>query len=105
MSAVVLESGLSHRRFVERFREVVGLPPKLYSRVHRFRKALALLSRQPPLSLADVAFLSGYSDQPHFNRDFRELSGVTPEVYRAVPRSQAHHLPQPGIPPPGRDPK
>ena len=33
-------------------------------------------------SLAETGFLSGYSDQPHFTRDFRQRVGVTPAQYR-----------------------
>jgi tRNA A37 N6-isopentenylltransferase MiaA len=33
-------------------------------------------------SLAEIGFLSGYSDQPHFTRDFRQLVGITPAQYR-----------------------
>ena len=33
-------------------------------------------------SLAEIGFLSGYSDQPHFTRDFRQRVGVTPAQYR-----------------------
>jgi AraC-like DNA-binding protein len=37
---------------------------------------------ETPASLAEVGFLSGYSDQPHFTREFRLLVGVTPAQYR-----------------------
>lgn len=33
--------------------------------------------------LAEVGFLSGYSDQPHFTREFRRRVGMTPAVYRS----------------------
>lgn len=37
---------------------------------------------QSPLPLAEVGFLCGFSDQPHFTRVFRQQVGVTPARYR-----------------------
>jgi AraC-like DNA-binding protein len=34
--------------------------------------------------IAEVGFISGYSDQPHFTRDFRSRVGVTPLGYRSA---------------------
>lgn len=34
-------------------------------------------------SLAEVGYLSGYADQPHFTRQFRAHTGLTPAMYRA----------------------
>jgi AraC-like DNA-binding protein len=90
---VVDETGYSHRRFITLFREAVGLPPKLYCRVLRFHDALRLLASQPPPPLADVALAAGYSDQPHLNRDFRELAGVSPGEYRGAAPASPLHLP------------
>ena len=34
------------------------------------------------LPIAQVGFLSGYADQPHFTRDFSHRIGLTPGRYR-----------------------
>ena len=73
-------TGLSKTRLAEAFREQIGLAPKLYSRVVRFRRATAMLQKgaQP---LIDVALAAGYYDQPHMNAEFRELSGLSPREF------------------------
>lgn len=92
----VARSGYSHRQFIRLFSQAVGLGPKLYCRVRRFQKALPLL--QGPLALAAVAMEAGYSDQPHFNREFREFAGLTPEQYRLARPASANHVQLPLAP-------
>jgi len=94
----VAQSGYSHRQFIHLFSHHVGLGPKQYSRVQRFQRALALLHHggaARTVSLADVAQDAGYSDQPHFNREFREFSGFTPEQYRQARLVSRNHVPLP----------
>jgi len=86
----VARSGYSHRQFIRLFSQAVGLGPKLYCRLQRFQKSLPLL--QGPLGLAAVAAEAGYSDQPHFNREFREFAGLTPEQYRLARPVSANHV-------------
>ncbi|HEY5804073.1 MAG TPA: helix-turn-helix transcriptional regulator [Lysobacter sp.] len=89
VSALAQASGCSHRLLLARFRAATGLAPKAYARVLRFRHALNLLASGQ--RLVDVAHDAGYSDQAHFSREFRELSGVTPQAYRRAPvRAGAH---------------
>jgi AraC-like DNA-binding protein len=94
---VVEESGYSHRAFVALFREAVGLTPKRYSRVLRFQKVLERLGTEPGISWVMLAFDAGYSDQPHFIREFREFAGVSPGEYRRrypwAGMTSMHHVP------------
>lgn len=90
---VVAESGYSHRQFIALFRRSVGLTPKLYCRLRRFQEGLKRFAADPSASLADLALDAGYSDQPHFTREFREFAGLTPEQYRRVSPELSHHVP------------
>jgi AraC-like DNA-binding protein len=90
--AVVDESGYSHRHFVALFRRAVGLPPKVYSRVLRFQRALRHAASGSPDPWASMALDAGYSDQAHFNRDFLEFSGLTPTAYREAAPRFPHHV-------------
>jgi AraC-like DNA-binding protein len=44
----------------------------------RFRKALAEFNPQTIIDFSQVAAESGYSDQAHMIRDFKDFSGLTP---------------------------
>jgi AraC-like DNA-binding protein len=90
---VVAASGYSHRRFIALFRSAVGLTPKAYARVLRFRRALLGAAEGGGASWAELALDSGYSDQAHFNRDFRAFAGVTPGEYRSLDPAEPHHVP------------
>lgn len=81
VSALTRSIGCSERHLSRRFREHVGLGPKASGRVIRFRQTLAMLTAGA--ELAEAAAAGGYSDQPHMNRDFAELAGVSPGALMA----------------------
>lgn len=86
------QSGYSPRHFIELFRSSVGLAPKQFYRIQRFSAALAHIARGR-MTLVDVAFSSGYADQAHLSREFRELAGVSPSAYSPPsPDSEHHHV-------------
>jgi AraC-like DNA-binding protein len=90
-SAGVAEAtGLSQRRFIELFRNEVGMTPKLFCRVERFQTVIRNLEQTPDVNWVDIALSCGYSDQSHFNHDFREFSGVRPSDYLSLRLSQNH---------------
>jgi AraC-like DNA-binding protein len=89
------ETGLSDARLIGLFRQQIGVTPKRYARIHRFARALSLLSR-PGASLAGVALGAGYYDQPHMNADFREMARLTPREFLAARRfPNSMSLPEP----------
>jgi AraC-like DNA-binding protein len=77
------ETGLSKARLTGVFREQIGLAPKVYARVVRFRHVLSRL-QQGDGRLAEVALDAGFYDQPHMNAEFRALAGVTPREFLAA---------------------
>jgi transcriptional regulator GlxA family with amidase domain len=78
------ELGWSHRRLIARFRDQIGLTPKLLARIIRFDHAVTALRASPVRGLAELAFECGYADQAHLNREFRELAGTSPTEFRAA---------------------
>jgi AraC-like DNA-binding protein len=87
VEALARDAGLSRRRMLDRFRDHVGLGPKVFARILRFRRAATLLERADGPSLCEVALMCGYFDQAHLNRDFRAFAGCTPTelVARRLP--------------------
>lgn len=75
--------GVSRKHLSTTFREAVGVAPKTYARLCRFRQAANLLAARETPAWSDIALDCGYYDQAHFNRDFRRFSGYTPGEYRA----------------------
>lgn len=80
-------TGWSRRRLAVRFREQVGMTPKGFARLARFRHAERLLRSPGHRSLASIALTCGYCDQAHLNRDFRDLAGCTPTAHLTHLRS------------------
>jgi AraC-like DNA-binding protein len=93
VGSVLFETGLSQRRFIELFRQQVGLAPKAFCRVRRFQRVLEKVHRAREVDWVDVALDCGYYDQAHFNHDFREFSGLTPTEYWVRATTYLNHVP------------
>lgn len=91
-------AGLSHRRFVEVFTTAVGMTPKLFGRVRRFQRAVALLRTATHPRWPQIALACGYFDQSHLIRDFRAFSGLSPTDYVRQQSAgvKEDHMPIPG---------
>ena len=58
-----------------------------YIRKLRIEKATTLLAGSQ-YSLAEIAYITGFSDQSHFNRIFKKNIGITPSQYRRKNQSK-----------------
>jgi len=92
-SAVVAETvNLSQRRFIDVFRNEVGMTPKLFCRVQRFRDIVETIQPVKTVDWVDLALSFGYTDQSHFIHDFREFSGLRPSEYLDLRTEHVGHV-------------
>ncbi|KUG07976.1 helix-turn-helix transcriptional regulator [Solirubrum puertoriconensis] len=78
---VALQLEVSVRTLLRRFSREVGMPPKTFARLVRFRAAHAYL-QEPDATWADAVLRFGYTDQSHLIRDYRDFAGETPRQYQ-----------------------
>ena len=75
------ELNVSERTFQRLFELNVGISPKMYRRICQFDAAFQALNLNPNAKLSDIAYQSGFADQSHFIRVFKEFTGLTPSQY------------------------
>lgn len=80
VNAVATELGMSERQFRRVFREAMGMSPKAFAKLARFRSALTASQNNREASWASIAVGCGYYDQAHLIDEFRAIAGVTPRA-------------------------
>ncbi len=86
------KTGYSHRHFIELFRNEVGLTPKRFHRLYRFRRVIQAVRQQTDVDWVDLGISLGYFDQAHLIHDFREFCGLTPTQYLGLRTSFPNHV-------------
>jgi AraC-like DNA-binding protein len=81
LAALAGIAGLSLYHFARAFKQSAGVTPHHYLVQRRVARAQEMLARTQ-LSLAEIAFATGFSDQSHFARHFRRTLGMTPGQFR-----------------------
>ena len=74
-------TGLSETVFKQHFARTFGMPPGKYLTTIRLNAARKLLESTDKL-ISDIAAETGFFDQSHFTRIFRNERGLTPGDYR-----------------------
>jgi AraC-like DNA-binding protein len=83
---LVRATGLSARQLERRFRDAVGVPPRLLASILRFRGVFDEIESRATPRWTQAALAAGYFDQSHMIRDFRRFVGCTPRDFlRATP--------------------
>jgi AraC family transcriptional regulator len=80
VAALAARAGLTRSHFTRRIRRLTGVAP--YAMVLRSRvEAAKHLLEQREMSLSEVAYATGFADQSHITRVFKQVVGITPALY------------------------
>ena len=71
----------SERQLQRLFDQQLGASPKLFSRIVRINKTMRLL-RNSRKTIDTIAGLAGYYDPAHFVKDFKAVTGRSPQEFR-----------------------
>lgn len=69
--------------FEKRFRRVAGLSAKQFTYIVKMKSVVK--NGRSGQTLAQIALDAGYFDQPHFNKDFKLFTGLTPTEFFKSP--------------------
>lgn len=73
---------LSPFHLIRVFRERIGVPPHVYLKQVRIKRAKVLLAKG--FSIAFIAQEIGFTDQSHFSKQFKQITGITPNKYSNI---------------------
>ena len=79
-------AAVSKFHLVRVFGEMTGISPRYFLACLRIQRAKELLL-QPDASITDVCMQVGYTSLGSFSNTFRDLVGLSPETFRALPKS------------------
>jgi len=74
----------STRHFERHFKERMGISPKYFLKVLRFENAFRMKNRNPQLDWLSIAVNCGYYDYQHLARDYKDLTGLTPNQFHLM---------------------
>jgi transcriptional regulator GlxA family with amidase domain len=85
LRSVAASVGIPYETWRRRYRASTGTSPYAERSARRLAAATDLLVHTG-LSVRDVAAATGFSDERHLIRRFRELTGLTPRAFRDIDR-------------------
>jgi AraC-like DNA-binding protein len=81
MVQLARESNLSLRQLERVFIREIGVNPKTFYRMHRFRQLIQARINEPAMKWAAMTDKFCYYDQMHLIRDFRQFLGISPSDF------------------------
>ena len=84
INELVAQLPIGERQLERAFKIQVGISPKLYANMIRMQYFLRSIRQPGEENLTSLAYGSGYYDQAHLVRSFKNKSGITPSRYLQV---------------------
>lgn len=81
ISGLQLEVNMSKRTLQRKFKLYTGVDAKYFERTARFQSTLRTQLNGTSNNYVDIALDNGYYDQPHFIKEFRYFTGMSPKKY------------------------
>lgn len=78
VNALVSDMGICQKKLERTVKHHTGLTPKRLGRTVRLLTAIRALNTQNAPSFSHLALDLGFTDQAHFNREFKSMTGLTP---------------------------
>ena len=75
------DTGYSECYVRRTFHEMHGISPKTFEKIVRFQNTLEEMALHKDMAFYDMAQESGYYDQSHMVKEFKNFTGLTPENY------------------------
>jgi AraC-like DNA-binding protein len=91
VAELVARVGMTPKRFIRHFEQVVGITPKRFARIRRFGRVLESVELGRRVDWTAVAASCGYFDQAHMIHEFQEFSGMNPTHYRPRVQGDRNH--------------
>ncbi len=81
---------VSSKHLRSSFKDVVGISPKTHLQLLQLHQVVQALATRPNWSLTEIALQTGFYDQSHFIRKFRQFAGMTPSTFRKHIQAQQY---------------
>ena len=78
---IISDFQVCERTVQRRFRERLGITPKMLSRIVKINYLWNTINSKRPIDYQDLVFLGNYFDQTHFIKDFKAMTGETPDYF------------------------
>ncbi|MGG7661822.1 DUF6597 domain-containing transcriptional factor [Dyadobacter sp. BHUBP1] len=80
VTTLAQNSCMTMRQLQRTFKQHIGLSPKEFLNIMRFRYAVQLIKKGEKQSLLDIALEAGYYDHAHLSNEIRRYAGIAPSL-------------------------
>ncbi len=86
VGALTAAAGVSSTHLATQFTSHVGVTPKRVARIYRFARLILSVDVRRRVDWSALAQATGYFDQAHLGKEFKDFTGLTPTDYLALRR-------------------